>query len=54
MGAAVSQATLTRTAELFEESFGLWLTELMDRTGHEFADEFHEEFVVSQIGRAHV
>ena len=43
----MSQATLTRTAELFEESFGLWLTELMDRTGHESADEFHEEFVVS-------
>lgn len=43
----MSQATLTRTAELFEESFGLWLTELMNRTGHESADEFHEEFVVS-------
>ncbi len=39
MGAAVAQATLTITAELFEEPLGLWLTELMDRTGHGSADD---------------
>ena len=43
----MAQATLTRTADLIEEPLGLWLTELMDRTGHESTDGFHEEFVVS-------
>ena len=43
----MAQATLKRTAELFEEPLGLWLTELMDRTGHGPGHEFHEEFVVS-------
>ena len=43
----MAQATLKRTAELFEEPLGLWLTELMDRTGHGSGHEFHEEFVVS-------
>ena len=42
----MAQATLKRTAELFEEPLGLWLTELMDRTGHGSGHEFHEEFVV--------
>ena len=43
----MAQATLKRTAELFEEPLGLWLTELMDRTGHGSGHESHEEFVVS-------
>ena len=36
MGAAVAQATLTYTGEVSDS----WLTELMDRTGHEFDGDY--------------